>query len=116
MPYTAQRWKKQEREVARLFMGERIPNNGFGQPDVITDELAIQVKTRITMPDWFTKAVDQSVADCGDRQHAVVFCHVTGNKRTRRFVVFDLDHVLQGETIATSTQDETEQGEEADEG
>ncbi len=95
MPYTSQRWKKQEREVARLFMGERIPNNGFGQPDVITDELAIQVKTRLAMPDWFTKAVDQSVADCGERQHAVVFCHVNGNKRARRFVVFDLDHVLQ---------------------
>ncbi len=95
MSRSSQRWKNQERLVAKLFEGTRLANNGFGQPDVITDELAIQVKTRLTMPDWFTKAVDQSVADCGDRQHAVVFCHVTGNKRTRRFVVFDLDRVVQ---------------------
>lgn len=97
MPYSSQRWKHQEREVARLLKGQRIPNNGFGQPDVITDALAIQVKTRLTMPEWFTKAVDQSITDCGPLQHAVVFCHVNGNKKARRFVVFDLDHVLQDE-------------------
>lgn len=97
MPYTTQRWKKQERTVGRIFGGERVPNNGYGQPDVIADDLCIQVKTRLTLPKWLTDAADQAILDAAntgdDKQHAVVFCLVNKGKPTRRFVMFDLDHV-----------------------
>jgi len=30
-----QRWKRAEREIAAPLGGAQIPNNGYGQPDVI---------------------------------------------------------------------------------
>lgn len=97
MSYTTQRWKQQERTVARVFGGERIPNNGLGQPDVVAGDLTIQVKTRLSLPKWFTDAADQAILDAQNTsenaQHAVVFCLVNQGKPTRRFVMFDLDHV-----------------------
>lgn len=56
----AQRWKRQEREVAAALGGDRLPNAGRGQPDVRAVlqngiPLAIQVKTRLELPAWLTR-------------------------------------------------------------
>ncbi len=60
---SAQRWKRAEPEIAGLVGGDRIPNNGRGQLDVIAKHLAAQVKTKAAVPTWFTDAVEQSVRD-----------------------------------------------------
>ncbi len=60
---SAQRWKRAERKIAALLGGAPIPNNGYGQPDVIAKHLAVQVKTKSALPTWLTDAVDQSVRD-----------------------------------------------------
>lgn len=94
MPYTSQRWKQQERVVALILEGQRIPNNGEGQPDVIAGPLDVQVKTKLSMPAWFTHAVAQAVRDTSEgQQHATVFCVVNQGKKTKRYLVFDMDHL-----------------------
>ncbi len=69
---SAQRWKRAERKIAALLGGAQIPNNGYGQPDVIAGHLAVQVKTRTALPAWFLDAVDQSIRDAGPDQWPVV--------------------------------------------
>jgi len=92
---SAQRWKRAEREIAALLGGARIPNNGYGQPDVIAGNLAVQVKTKAALPAWFTDAVDQSIRDADDGQQPIVIVNlVTQGKRARRFLIADLDTVL----------------------
>lgn len=92
---SSQRWKNQERIVATLLNGKRIPNNGFGQPDVIAGPLDVQVKTRLGLPKWFLDAVDQSIRDADEgQQPIVVVCHVRNGRPTRRFLIADLDSVL----------------------
>ena len=90
---SAQRWKRQEREIARALGAERIPNNGGGQPDIRTPSgWAVQVKTRSELPAWLWAAVDQARRDArlGERP-AVVLSEVTPGKRARRLVVLDFD-------------------------
>ena len=95
---SSQRWKNQERVVATLLEGRRIPNNGFGQPDVIAGPMDVQVKTRMAMPKWFTDAVDQSIRDAAEgQQPVVVVCHVRPSRPTRRFLIVDLDTVLEAD-------------------
>jgi len=38
-----------------------MPNNGRGNPDVLTNDgrYAVQIKTRETLPTWLTEAVEQ---------------------------------------------------------
>lgn len=92
---SAQRWKRAEREVAALLDGVRIPNNGYGQPDVIAGHLAVQVKTKAALPAWFIDAVDQSVRDSTPEQQPVLVLNlVTRGRKARRFLIADLDSVL----------------------
>ncbi len=89
---SAGRWKRHEREVAAILGGVRLPNNGHGQPDVLTPDLAVQVKTRKTIPAWLHEALDQAARDCDrDRLPVVVLCEANRGRRTRRMLVFDLD-------------------------
>lgn len=64
---SAARWKRQERDVAKLLDGRRLPNNGSRQPDVLAatpaGSLAVQVKTRKTVPSWLLAAVAQAERD-----------------------------------------------------
>ena len=95
---SAGRWKRAEREIAALLGGVRIPNNGYGQPDVTAGHLAVQVKTKASLPAWFTDAVDQSIRDADDGQQLIVIVSlVSQGRKARRFLVADLDHVLRDE-------------------
>ena len=89
---SAQRWKRQEREIAAALGVTRIPNNGAGQPDIRVYGWAVQVKTRKEIPAWLWAAVDQAQRDAeiGERA-AVVLSEVTPGKRARRLVVLDFD-------------------------
>ena len=89
-------WKKQERSVAALLGGVRLPNNGRGQPDVrCPDGLACQVKTRTALPRWLTEAVAQAERDAAAGElSVVVLCAVSQGKRTRRLLVVDIETLM----------------------
>ncbi len=87
------RWKRQEREIAAALGGVRLPNNGFGQPDVRAGRFAIQVKSRQTLPAWLTEAVDQAERDAAAGETPVlVVSQVSQGRKARRLVVLDFDH------------------------
>lgn len=90
MPST--RWKQHEREIATALGGVRLPNSGRGQPDVIAGNLAVQVKTRKTLPSWLIAAMDQAgrEADPGQLPIMVLSAASQGGK-ARRLVMLDLD-------------------------
>ena len=92
---STQRWKRQEREIAAALGGVRLPNSGRGQPDVIAGNLAVQVKTRATLPAWLITALDQAARDAAatgpDALPVVVLSAVMAGRKARRLVVLDLD-------------------------
>lgn len=92
-------WKHAERQLARLIGGQRLPNNGYGQPDVTVagavDTWALEVKHRESLPAWLTAAVDQSDRNAGvDRIPALVLVHCSQGRKARRLLVVDLDRIL----------------------
>ena len=89
---SADRWKRQEREIAAALGSKRIPNNGAGQPDIRADGWSIQVKTRGKLPAWLWAAVDQARRDAASGERpAVVLSEVTPGKRARRLVILEFD-------------------------
>lgn len=92
---SAQRWKRQEREIAAALGGVRLPNSGKGQPDVLAGNLAIQAKTTQALPGWLTAAMDQAHRDAGpDHLPIVVLNEVRQGSKARRLVMLDLDQFL----------------------
>lgn len=92
------RWKRAEREIASLLGGVRLPNSGRGQPDVIAGHLAVQVKTKTTLPAWLIEAMDQAIRDACDDQQPVVILNLVGQgRKARRLLVADLANVLETE-------------------
>jgi hypothetical protein len=86
------RWKRQERELARVLGTERIPNSGRAGADVKALGWALQVKTRKLLPAWLWAAVDQAQRDAGvGERAAVVLSEVSQGRRARRLVVLDFD-------------------------
>ena len=95
---SSSRWKGWERVVATLLDGKRLPNNGFGQPDVIAGNLAVQVKTKRTVPKWLTDAVDQSIRDADlNQQPVVVVVHARAGLPSKRYLIADLDFITSDE-------------------
>lgn len=99
------RWKRSEIETARAFGTERIPNNGFGQPDFVVPAqgdnppIACQVKTKADLPGWFRDAVAQASLDAelmeGDAVPAVVIVHSPGQGIPRqRYMVLRLEDAV----------------------
>ena len=89
---SAQRWKRQEREIAAALGARRLPNNGAGQPDIRAHGWAVQVKTRKQIPAWLWAAVDQAERDAETGEWAaVVLSEVTQGTRARRLVVLEFD-------------------------
>jgi len=89
------RWKQQERSVAALLGGIRLPNNGRGQPDVRASGLAVQVKTMQQLPRWLTEAVAQATRDADpDELPLVVLCAVSRGRKVRRLLVVDFDTLI----------------------
>ncbi len=86
------RWKRAERQVAQALGGVRLPNSGRGQPDVVADQFAVQVKVRETLPLWLTEAVDQAERDAAaDEVPVLVLSQVSQGRRARRYVVMTFD-------------------------
>jgi hypothetical protein len=77
------KWKRCEREVARLLGGQRQPNTGRRGPDVVAGPWAIEVKTRRTLPKWLLAAVSQAEdgAKATGRRPLVVLVRPEGRGR-----------------------------------
>ena len=101
-----QRWKRAEMELARMVGTERLANNGYGQPDFIlpaTDTrpaVAVQVKTRASMPAWFIDAMNQADIDAenldGDAIPCVAYVLAPGSGiKKRRFVCLRFEDAVQ---------------------
>lgn len=76
-------WKATERRVARILGGVRIPITGRTGPDIVHEEIAIEVKERATLPAWLEKAFEQARDGAKPR---VVVLHRKG-RRWREDVV-----------------------------
>lgn len=50
-------WKYVERKVARIIGGKRIPAAGEKLPDVVSDFLVVEVKSRKALPRWIVEAL-----------------------------------------------------------
>ena len=88
------RWKRHEREVARLLGGVRQPNTGRRGADVLSPELAVEVKLRRSLPQWLLRALQQAEGAAREtgRRPLVVLVHSPGRgKRARRYALLPLD-------------------------
>ena len=65
-------WKDAERATAAAVGGIRVGNTGGRAADVLSDDLAIEVKTRAVLPGWLTRAVRQAQEAAGGRLPLVV--------------------------------------------
>ena len=84
-------FKWHERRIARLLGGRRIPNSGFGQPDVIAGMFAVQCKHRVSLPKWFTDAWKQAKRDAKEGQVPVLVVSLsTQGRKAEDFVIVDL--------------------------
>jgi hypothetical protein len=88
---TDARWKRQERETARLLGTRRLPNTGHGQPDLRIEGWAVEHKSRRTLPAWLTGALDQAARNTVPGARPAVILTAPGRgRRLRRVVVMDL--------------------------
>jgi hypothetical protein len=71
-------WKGNERSIASILGGERIPVWGralFDSPDIKHDRLSIEVKLRRELPRWIRTAPDPASAAKRDRQMRIAVLH-----------------------------------------
>ena len=90
---TEKSWKKSERRIAALLGGRRVPVSGRGRgdvPDIDHASLAIEVKSRKTMPRWLQDALEQAEASAKDGQLPVAIFHQRGQRYEDSLVVMRL--------------------------
>ena len=102
------RWKRQEREIAAALGTRRLPNSGFGQPDIRVNGWAVQVKTRGTVPAWLWAALDQAARDADEGERpAVVISDVVQGRKARRLVLLDFDRwraLVEAEAVRSANE------------
>jgi hypothetical protein len=84
-------WKRAERQVAGILGGERQPNNGRAQADVLTPLFAVEHKSRRTLPAWLTRALRQASAGAEGRMPLVVLTEARQGVKARRYALLTLD-------------------------
>lgn len=88
-------WKSEERIFAAALGLKRNANNGQRQRDIGSDadDISIEHKKRVDMPQWWSRAWSQAVAGADSDQVPVVgISHARGSAyTTERFVVIKLD-------------------------
>lgn len=80
-------FKTTERGVARMLGGRRCGH--LGGADVVTEDFAVEVKERSTIPAWLKGAVAQAKRHAGSRLPMVVL-HEAGERHTRALVIVEL--------------------------
>jgi len=80
-------WKAVERCLAKRLGGQRVGATGHSTADVLTDWLAVEVKTRKVLPGWLLSAVEQAVGAAGEEQLPIVILHQVGGYHSDDLVV-----------------------------
>jgi hypothetical protein len=91
------RWKAHERMIARLLGGQRQPITGRPSPDVLTNQLAVEVKLRSRIPQWLEQAVHQAEVAAKERGLTPLLVIVTPRGRGRpplRLAILRLDTLV----------------------
>ena len=81
-------FKGVERAIAQRLAGERVGH--LGGADVVTDWLAVEVKTRKALPGWIRDAVAQAKRNAGISQLPVAILHQVGQRHAGDLVVIAL--------------------------
>lgn len=84
------RWKRTEREIAACLGGQRVPINGRKGADVAHPLLAIEVKSRATLPGWLRQAIGQAIAVASEGQLPVAVLHEVGTRHGADLVLLRL--------------------------
>jgi hypothetical protein len=91
------KWKRCEREVAKLLGGQRQPITGRPGADVLTFRWACEVKTRARLPLWLERAFNQAEAAAKEtgRTPLLVLVHTPGQgRKARRLAVLPLETLI----------------------
>ncbi len=94
-------WKRAQRRIAELLGGQRVPVSGRGRGDVADiacDRLAVEVKSRKTLPAWLEDALRQAEACAKGGQLPVVVLHEGGSRYADALVVTRLSSFVQSLT------------------
>lgn len=87
------RWKRHERESAKIIGGERQPSNGKRQEDISHPIFAIEQKERKTVPSWWTEAMSQLEHVDPTKIPVLVFIHAPNikGKKLQRYAILKLE-------------------------
>jgi hypothetical protein len=91
------KWKRCEREVARLLGGQRQPNTGRRGPDVVAGSWACEVKLRSRLPLWLERALHQAAVaaeETGRTPLLVLVCSQGKGRRAKRLAILSLDALV----------------------
>jgi len=106
---TDKTWKAAERAIARVLAGVRVGPTGEATPDVESDWLSVEVKTRKRLPDWLLEAMQQAHANRRGDRLAVVILHQVGARHDDDLVLLRLadfrDHFVGTNLSAQSRKD-----------
>jgi len=83
------RWKDVERRLAAELGCHRVPINGRAGADCVGDWLQLEVKSRVTLPAWLLKAVEQSQVQLEGRL-GLVCLHRIGDEYGDALIVLRL--------------------------
>ncbi len=81
-------FKGVERAIAKRLNGERTGHTGGA--DVVTNWLAVEVKSKKHLPQWLRDAIAQARRNGGISQLAVVILHQVGQRHDGDLVVLTL--------------------------
>jgi len=91
------KWKRCEREVAKLLGGRRQPNTGRPLPDVLSSWWACEVKLRSRLPQWLLQGLSQAEAAARERGLEPLLVLVSPRGRGRlplRLAILRLDTLV----------------------
>jgi len=83
-------WKAVEQRLAKRLDGERIGCTGGATPDVVSDWLSIEIKTRKRLPQWLKDAIAQAVSNVWGYRLPVVILHEIGQHHDDDLVLLKL--------------------------
>jgi hypothetical protein len=91
------KWKRCEREIAKLLGGRRQPITGRPSADVLTPQWAVEVKLRSRLPQWLLRGLSQAEAAAKEtgRMPLLVLVFPQGKGRwPKRLVVLPLEALV----------------------
>lgn len=90
-------WKRNERRIAGLMGGRRVPISGRGRgdvPDIDHADFSIECKERTTFPAWLVTAMVQAKAATRGNQTPLVVLHQAGQRHDRDLILLCLEDFL----------------------